>query len=304
MRRCLLGLTVLALAPAYAAAQGAPPLPRAADQRRAEADAAIKDALQHAVRGPSDVALANLAHIKLPPLTLWFPGEYARRVLRAWGNTPGVNTLGMFAGDNAGHDWTATVSTTQDGFVKDDDQKSPDPAKVLAQLRDGQEEANKDRIARGFPGLELTGWLQNPAYDAASHRLVWALLVEDAGAADADATVNYNTRNLGRTGYISLNLLTTRNNFAVDRPVADALLSGFSYNANERYQDFNASTDHVAEYGLAALIGVVALKKLGFLALGTAFVLKFAKAGALLVVAIGAAMRRLFRRKPQPGAQV
>jgi uncharacterized membrane-anchored protein len=304
MRHYPLIAVAVAVLPARAAAQPAPPLPSAADQRQAEADAAIKDAMAHAQRGPGDIALRDQAHIRLPPHTLWFPAQYARRVLRAWGNTPGDNTLGMLAGATGRHDWTAIVTFTHDGHVKDDDSKSLDANDVLSQLRDNQAEANKDRAARGFPGLELTGWLQPPAYDTAAHRLIWALMVADIGETDTDTTVNYNTRNLGRDGYVSLNMLTSRNYFATDKPIADRLLNGFAYNPGKRYQDFDASTDHVAAYGLAALIGVVALKKLGLLALGAAFALKFAKLGVVAVLAAGAAIKRFFgkRTQPKPGA--
>lgn len=300
MRPLPLVLLVLAVTPA--AAQPAPPAPSAAQARVTEARAAITDAVAHAVRGPASLALSGGAHIALPANMLWMPGDYARRVLRSWGNSPGGNTLGMFAARNAGHDWVAVVSLTQDGHVRDDDSASLNAADILGKLREGQEEANKDRFARGFPGLELTGWLQPPAYDTRTHRLVWALLLEDADGTDANPTVNYNTRNLGRDNYISLNLITSRNDFAADKPLADRLLNGFAFDPGHAYRDFNAGTDHVAEYGLAALIGVVALKKLGLLALMAAFVLKFAKLGALAVVAAGAALRRIFRRQPRTAA--
>ena len=54
----------------------------------------------------------------------------------------------------------------------------------------------------------------------------------------------------------------------------------------------------MAEYGLLALIGVVAAKKLGLLALAAAFALKFAKVGILAVGGGLLAVKRLFRRKP------
>jgi uncharacterized membrane-anchored protein len=41
---------------------------------------------------------------------------------------------------------------------------------------------------------------------------------------------------------------------------------------------------------------VVALKKLGLIAIATAFVLKFAKLGILAVIGLGAAVRRLIGR--------
>ena len=67
----------------------------------------------------------------------------------------------------------------------------------------------------------------------------------------------------------------------------------------KRYEDFNATTDHIAEYGLAALIGGIAVKKLGLFALAAGFVLKFAKLILIGVAAFGASVMRFFRRKPR-----
>jgi uncharacterized membrane-anchored protein len=290
-------LIVLAL-PLAAAAQ----TPSGSDQRAAEAQAAAKNAMATAIHGPTNVALHDEAHLHLNPDDAWIPPVPARRLLRAWGNTPGPETLGMVVGGAPGHHWTAIVTYTEDGFVKDNDARDLNPADILAQLRDATDHDNEDRRARGFPALELSGWLQPPAYDAATHRLVWALRLHNAGSSDNDSEVNYNTRTLGRQGYISVNLLTDATNFAQEKPKADALLGGLTYDQGKRYQDFDASTDHVAEYGLAALIGVVAVKKLGLIALATAFVLKFAKLGAVAVVGLGAALRRLLRRRPAPPA--
>ncbi len=65
------------------------------------------------------------------------------------------------------------------------------------------------------------------------------------------------------------------------------LLSNFIYNPGRRYEDFVPGTDHVAEYGIAALVAGVAAKKLGILAVIGVFFAKFAKViligGAVLV---------------------
>lgn len=77
------------------------------------------------------------------------------------------------------------------------------------------------------------------------------------------------------------------------------MLADLAYNAGKRYEDFSASTDRVAAYGLAALIGGVAAKKLGLLAIVMAFVLKFAKVILLGMAAFGAGIMKFFRRKPR-----
>lgn len=63
------------------------------------------------------------------------------------------------------------------------------------------------------------------------------------------------------------------------------------------YADFDSGTDRVAAYGLAALIGGVAAKKLGLLAALTAFLVKGWKLLLIGLAGLGAAGRRLMGRK-------
>ena len=76
-------------------------------------------------------------------------------------------------------------------------------------------------------------------------------------------SVNYNTYALGREGYFSLDLIASQAAIEADKSVAQAFSADIAYNKGKGYDDFNASSDHIAAYGLAALIGGVALKKLG-----------------------------------------
>jgi len=153
---------------------------------------------------------------------------------------------------------------------------------------------------RGFQEWEVVGWVEKPAYDAATHRLVWSLLSKRKGEPDTvEKGVNYNTYALGREGYFSLNLLTLSTRVDIDKSAPHELLAALSYDSGKRYDDFNAATDRVAAYGLAALIGGVAAKKLGLVAIIGAFVLKFAKLIGLAAVGVWAGFKSLFRRKPK-----
>lgn len=167
-----------------------------------------------------------------------------------------------------------------------------DAAALLASLREG----NKDRVQRGLPKMELTGWSQPPTYDASTRLLTWALRYRVSGAAGEDSGLNCNTRVLGRDGYFSLNLLSGPSRLEADRAEAAPLLAGLRYLDGKRYEDFSAGIDRIAA---VELIGVVAAKKIGIIALVGAFLLKFAKVGALAVLGLGVAAKRLFRRAPR-----
>lgn len=281
--------------------QSAPPSEAA---RKAELVAAWQAASQAGTAGPADVTLIDQAKLKLPAGYFFVPKTEGTRVLRALGNLVNdASFIGLVVGTRQHDQWIVAIRYVKEGYIRDDDAKNWNADELLSGIKEGVEESNKDRVARGFPELEVVGWIQPPAYDAATHRLVWSMLGKDKGQPDNQPKgVNFNTYALGRDGYFSLNLLTDSERIETEKPVARELLADLSYNAGKRYEDFSASTDRVAAYGLAALIGGVAAKKLGLLAVATAFVLKFAKLILLGVAAFGAGIMKLFRRKPRPGA--
>ena len=269
-----------------------------AEARQTELRAAWKAASEAAIRGAAAVPLRDQARLQVPSGMAFIPLAESARLSRALGNHPGPDMVGAVTSFDDAGDWIVLIRWTADGYIRDNEAKDLNPGDILQSLREGTDEGNKDRLARGFPELELQGWTQPPQYDPATHRLVWSLLVAEKGAPAGDASVNVNTRALGREGYLSLNLITGQAAIDRDRAVSATLLSGLDFNEGKRYADFNGSTDRVAGYGLAALIGVVAAKKLGLIALAGAFVLKFAKVGALAAVGVGLALKRLFRKRP------
>ena len=295
-------VVLAALLGSFAAfAQGSPP-----DQNalRAELQAAWQAASKAGVEGPSEVSLIDQAKLKLPAGYFFVPKAEGTRVLRALGNQVNETSfVGLVVGTGQKDAWIVVVRYVKEGYIKDYDAKNWNADELLANIKEGVDEENKDRATRGFPELEVIGWIQQPTYDAATHRLVWSMLAKDKGQADSDPKgVNDNTYALGRDGYFSLNLLTGSDRIEGEKGVAQQLLGDLSYNSGKRYEDFSASTDRIAEYGLAALIGGAVAKKLGLFALAIAFVLKFAKVIAIGAVAFGAGLLKLFRRKRQGDA--
>jgi len=290
-------LCVVASAPLHAQST---PAPNSREAREAEQRAAWQAASAVATRGPADVTLLDQAVLKLPARHVFVPKAEAARIMRALGNTINEATfVGIVVGAGNDDQWIVVVRHIKEGYIKDDDAKNWNRDELLTNLKEGTEESNKDRRARGFAELEVVGWVEPPAYDAQTHRLVWSLSNKIKGEPDAQVTgINYNTYALGRDGYFSLNLLTDSSRIGRDKAVAHELLADLGYNSGKRYEDFNASTDHIAEYGLAALIGGIAAKKLGLFALIGAFVLKFAKVIGIGALALGAGLVKFFRRKP------
>jgi uncharacterized membrane-anchored protein len=264
-----------------------------------EARAAFELANKTGIAGPASVPLGDQAELRLPANMIYVHSAEAVRLLRALGNKPG-DVNGMVIGTDRRLSWFVVVRFIADGYIRDDDAKNWNSDDLLTQLRKGTEAANKDRAERGFPQMEIVGWVEKPTYDAQTHRLVWSTANKDKGAPDSEERgVNYNTYALGRKGYFSLNLVTTSSQVEADKQFAKTLLGGLDYTPGNRYEDFNEATDHIAEYGLAGLLGIVAAKKLGLIALAGAFALKFAKVGLLALAGIGVAIRRFFKRGPK-----
>ena len=285
---------VMALASAGAIAQA--PVPSVEAEGKA-AFAAARAAMQV---GPTDVKLVDQATLHLPAKYVFVPQAEAVRLLKAMGNRPSPDTLGMVFPQESDDNWFVVVRYVSSGYIKDDDARDWKADELLAGIKEGTAEANKERRQRGIPEMEVVGWVERPAYDAATHRLVWSLSSRDKGApASEEQGVNYNTYMLGREGYISMNLVTGMNAVEGLKPAARELLASLDFTKGKSYAEFNASTDRVAEYGLAALVGGIAAKKLGFFALIAAFFAKSIKLVILAAAGIAAMAFKFFRRRPE-----
>ncbi|MBL8483645.1 MAG: DUF2167 domain-containing protein [Rhodocyclaceae bacterium] len=278
----------MAHAPAYAA--------EPASSAETEINAAFEAARPVAQHGPAEIKLIDQAVLKLPDGQVYIPAAQAGRILRAMGNRPGDDLIGMILPTTEG-DWMVVMRFEKSGYIKDDDARDWNATELLDSLKHGTEEANKDRRERGFPELEVMGWIEPPAYEAATHRLVWSASSRHKGESGGRQGVNYNTYALGRDGYISLNLITDSVKIDAEKPVAKGLLAALEYNSGKRYADFDASTDKVAEYGLAALVAGVAAKKLGFFAMLGVMLAKFWKIGLLALVGAAAVLKKFLGSK-------
>lgn len=271
--------------------------PSSEADRQRELDAAIEAALKAAKPGPSEIRLGEQGKIGLPQGYQYVPVAESERLMRAFGNRTGPSFLGLIL-SSTGDNWMTVIDFNKAGYVKDDDAKNWKADELLQNLKDGTEAGNADRRERGFREIEVAGWVEPPKYDEATKRLVWSALVRGKGASAGDAqSVNYNTYALGREGYYQLNLITGSDRIEAEKKHAYALLAALAYDDGKRYQDFNPSTDHVAEYSLAALVAGAAAKKLGLFAMIGVFLAKFWKVGLIAIAALGALVPKLLRRR-------
>lgn len=276
-------------------------VPTEAEQRKVWDDVA-----QAARKGPVDVPLLDEAVLHVPDGEVFVPQPQADRLLNMFGN-PGSNPEmpGLILPRDPKASWFMPVSFHKAGYIKDDDAKSWDAQEMLKSIKDGTAEQNKEREKVGEPGMEIVGWSEAPRYDGAKQRLVWAMTSHEIGAKPTDPlSVNYNTFALGRDGYFSMNMVTSLAELPALKPVAEQQLAALDYNTGKHYTDFDSKTDHVAEYGLAALVVGVAAHKLGFIALALAFLLKFAKLIVIGLAVFGGGVMKFFKRKPKAAPTV
>ena len=224
----------------------------------------------------------------------------ARKVLvEGWGNPPSAadGVLGIvfpegktFVDDT----WGAVVTYEKTFYVSDEDARTADYDQLMTDMRSGEDAANEERRKAGYEPIRLIGWAQPPAYDAARHDLIWAQ--ELKFGEQTDHTLNYDVRHLGRTGVLSLNMISTMSHLAEVKAAAQALAKTAEFEAGSRYADYREG-DKKAEYGLAGLVaagaGVAVAKKAGLIAV----ILAFAKKGFVFILAGGAAAFAWLRRR-------
>lgn len=284
-------LSMLVMAGAYAQqppAQEEPAGPDAGDLVWQAASMAM-------LHGPTEVQLADQGRLALPEGYSFVPKKEAAAVMQLIGNRTDEAFLGLIFPDSEAS-WMVSVEYEPSGYIEDKEAKDWNAKDMLEQLKEGTQQANERRREQGVAPLEVTRWIEPPTYDSPQHRLVWSVEAREAGVADQDPTINYNTYVLGREGYISLNLISSSSRIETDKPKARELLAAVAFNDGKRYTDFDASTDKVAAYGLAALVGGLAAKKLGLLAMAGVMLLKFGKLILIGVAAVAGIVARAFTR--------
>ena len=209
--------------------------------------------------GPAKIDLAKgQAELALPKGFSFFDKATTSKILKEGGNSPDGKEAGIIFMPEE-EDFFVLVGFDPMGYVKDDDAGDIDPAELLESYKEGTEAQNEEREKLGIPAMHVTGWGQEPAYDAKDHHLVWALSAESAG----EPIVNFETRVLGREGVLTMTLACNPKNLAKYKPKVDELLAATKYKEGKRYADFKEG-DKVSEAGLLALVmGGAAAAKLG-----------------------------------------
>lgn len=156
--------------------------------------------------------------------------------------------------------WFVIFEWDASGYVRDTERGSLDADAILKSIRSGTEEANMERRSRGWPTMEIDGWVTKPFYDSRTNNLTWAMR---AKSSDGAVTANHSVRLLGRLGVMHAELVSDASTLEANVAQFDQAIASVSFVSGQRYAEFR-SGDKVAEYGLTALVaggaGAAAMK--------------------------------------------
>ncbi|GJJ05104.1 hypothetical protein RugamoR64_56420 [Duganella rhizosphaerae] len=242
----------------------------------------------------------GLATLDLPPHFRYLNPEDSNKLLiDGWGNPPGAPTLGMIVPADVdplgAAGWGVIVSYEPGGHVRDNDAGSIDYAELLAQLKDAVADNNTARREQGYAAMTLIGWAEQPSYDPARHKLLWAKELHTEGSNENG--LNYHVRVLGREGVLVLNAVAGMDQIDQVRSEMKNVTAFTDFTPGKRYADFDGKTDKVAEYGLAALVAGGVAAKPGLFAKLYALLLAFKQVMLLAVAAGGAWLYKLRGRR-------
>lgn len=240
------------------------------------------------------------AHFRLGSQFRYLGKEDSRKVLeQLWGNPPDDTILGMVVPASTpltGNDsWAVVVTYADDGYVSDEDAAKTDYDDLLKQIKQETEDGNAERKKAGYGAVHMIGWAVPPRYDASAKKLYWAK--EAAFEGEDQHTLNYDVRVLGRRGYLSLNAVAGMPQLSQVQAGMQQLLPMAEFDQGARYADYDSSTDKLAGYGLAALIGGGIAAKTGLLAKLGVLLLAAKKFIVFIVIGIAAFVRKLFGGK-------
>ena len=198
-------------------------------------------------KGPCGVDLGKVAEVRVPEGHIFAGAADMKTVMEALQNFPHGDEVGFIA-DPAG-DLALIFRYDEAGYVKDDEKGSLDADAMLKSIKEGNEQANEERKKRGWGEIHVVGWDKPPYYNDKTHNLEWAI----RGKGDNGEVVNFQTRLLGRNGYMKVTLVSSPERFEEALQKFRNIESGFTYKQGYRYAEYRQG-DKVAKYGLSALV--------------------------------------------------
>jgi uncharacterized membrane-anchored protein len=218
----------------------------------------------------------GMAKLTVPDGYYFLDAIDARLVLEEfWGNPPDPTVTGMIF-PRSGWAWTgswgAPIVYEPIGYVSDEDADSYDYDVMLAGMQADTRDNNKWRAENGYAAITLIGWAEPPHYNRATKELYWAKQLRFADS-EGD-TLNYDIRELGRKGVLTVSFIASMDQLAEVKAAAPDVLKMVEFTEGNTYSDFQPGVDTVAAVGIGGLIAGKVAAKAGLLVLALAFLKK------------------------------
>ncbi|MBP7831855.1 MAG: DUF2167 domain-containing protein [Candidatus Pacebacteria bacterium] len=182
------------------------------------------------------------------------------------------------------------------GYVSDEDAATIDGEEMAKNVAEAVEDNNNKKGSDSVLMKNLM-WLQKPVYDASTHVFHFANYFDEVYQGEIiGTTVNASTLMLGRGGFITSTVVSTKEQLDAVASVSTDLNKMISFTAGNTYTDYNPETDKKSDLTIAGLaagvVGVKVLAKLGIWAV----IAKFGKLIVLAVIAFFGKIKRGVRR--------
>jgi uncharacterized membrane-anchored protein len=188
------------------------------------------------VPGPCVVDLGTVAELRVPEGHVFVGGDDIKIVLEAMHNFSSGTEVGLLT--NISNNMFLIFRYDEAGYVKDDEKGSLDADAILKSIKEGNERANKERKNRGWEEIRVVGWDKPPYYNDKTNNLEWAIR---GRSVDGDG-VNFQTRLLGRKGYMKVTLITGPDQYTAAIDNFRKIESGFAYKPGYRYAEYRQGT--------------------------------------------------------------
>lgn len=142
------------------------------------------------------------------------------------------------------------------GYVRNEDWATVDPDRIMSEIVEGTDQANRERKRRGYRPLRITGWISEPSYNQRNQSVSFALAAES----DGEKIVNLSVLKLGRLGYEKITWVGRADQYGWSDRMLYTLVDNHSFDPGYRYADYQEG-DKVSSVGLAALVVAIAASK-------------------------------------------
>ncbi|MFM0005076.1 DUF2167 domain-containing protein [Paraburkholderia dipogonis] len=199
----------------------------------------------HWIQGPKLVTIDGKATFAVPARFVFLGREDTDKLMELLQN-PIERQYYLFSPID--FSWYGLISYAETGHISEHDVLNAN--ELLEKIRLSTEASNKRRDATGWGRVVISGWRQLPSFDSLTKKLEWAVSALDA---DHVAVTNFNTRILGRTGILSVDLVADESQFETAVLDFRAAMKSLRFVAGQKYEDYRQG-DQMASYGMSQLV--------------------------------------------------